>query len=74
MNNIKTIYNIYNNNTKEYFEMHDKCYKKCESKKIMNIINDIDNDIDKYDDINRLCKIDCMSIIYSKLHNEPYTK
>jgi hypothetical protein len=67
MNNIK---NIYNNDTKEYFEMHDKCYKKCESKKIMNIINDID----KYNDINRLCKIDCMFIIYSKLHNEQYTK
>jgi hypothetical protein len=67
MNNIK---NIYNNDTKEYFEIYDKCYKKCESKKIMNIINNIG----KYDDINQLCKIDCMSIIYSKLYNEPDTK
>jgi hypothetical protein len=62
--------NKYDKELQEYFEIYDTCHEKCNSDKIMNVINNIK----KYDDINRLCKIDCISIIYKKLHNGTNTK
>ena len=59
-----------NKEIQKYFEIYDKCHKKCHSEKIINMVNDVA----EYDKINQLCKIDCISIIYSKLYNEQFTK